>query len=439
MYYENFPVLWNNIYQNIKKSGNISNNTEILHFFSILEIKDKVVIVFSNFHNITDYFNNNELLHINQIIKENLNIYNITEIKYQQNYIQNIMIDKNKTLESFLVSTENRLALAVAQEIISDNPEKPYSPLYLYSKTGLGKSHLINGIILAYRNRFPNDKILYYSGETFLNSFFEATKNNNVNNWKNYNHNCDLFIIDDIQFLENNINTINELYSILNYLYTTQNKPQIIITCNKDPNNLDGFSTAFKSRLQWGIKLEIKSPTNTTKTDIIKTLCKKYNITINKSIIAYIAENNQNNIREIEGLIKTIASHAILLNEDINLELINNLIGKQSNYSNSNNIHSISGEEILYNVCMFFNISEKDIKSKNRTRAIAYPRQIGMYLTKTLTNYSLQQIGKIYGGRDHSTVKHSNDKIKTLYNKDLKLKKTINQIINLINNKEVYH
>ena len=438
MYYENFPVLWDNIYQKLKKSTQISGNVDILKYYNILEIKDKCVIIFTNFHKIEDFFSTNDIVYINEIIKNDLSPYNISAVKYQKNYTQDITINKTKTLNSFVLSTENRLALAVAKEILSDRSEKPYSPLYIYSHTGLGKSHLINGIIIDYIKKYPNNKIIYYSGETFLNSFFEATKNNNLTNWKNYNYECSLFIIDDIQFIENNTNTINELYSILNYLYTIPDKPQIIITSNKNPNDLEGFSDAFKSRLQWGVKIEIQSPTKTTKRDIIINLCKKYGITINDDIISYIAKNNLNNIRELEGLIKTIASHVVLLNEEINYNLIDRITGNNRNFEKNNNNHSISENDILENICLYFNINEKDIKSKSRTRTITYPRQIGMYLTKTMTNSSLQQIGKIYGGRDHSTVKHSNDKIKSLYNNNAKVKKTINQIINMINHREIY-
>lgn len=435
MLFSNLSFLWNNIYKNIEDTIKLNGFENILKKFNILSINDNTIVIFSCFHEISSLFNQNTLNIINNIIKDNIKLDKDPIIKYQPNYVPEVTININQTLDSFIINSENRLSIAVAKKISSDNSKNIYSPLFLYSDTGMGKSHIVNGIVLEYTNNFPNDKILYYSGESFITSYFEAVKNNLLNEWKSYNKRCNLFIIDDIHILENNENAINEFNLIFDNLYSNYKKNQIVITSNKSPEKLHEFSNSLKGKLQWGVKLEILSHNKSTKEDIVKSILKKYNLNCDYNLISYIANNCQNNVREVEGLIKTLFTHSTLLNEEINIKLINKVIGNKTPKKTN---HSISGEDILYNVCQFFNISEIDIKSKNRSRAIAYPRQIGMYLTKHLINASLQEIGKIYGGRDHSTVKHSNDKIKKLYKLDIKVKNTINHLIKQINNEHIY-
>ena len=435
MLFSNLSFLWNNIYKNIEDTIKLNGFENILKKFNILSINDNTIVVFSCFYEISSLFDQNTINTINNIIKDNIKFNKDPIIKYQPNYIPENTINTNQTLDNLILNSENRLSIAVAKKISSDNSKNIYSPLFLYSNTGMGKSHIVNGIILEYTKNFPDDKILYYSGESFLTSYFEAVKNNLLNEWKNYNKECDFFVIDDIHILENNENVMNEFNLIFDSLYSNYKKAQIIITSNKPPEKLQKFSSSLKGKLQWGVKLEILSHNKSTKEDIIRSILKKYNLKCDYNLISYIANNCQNNVREVEGLIKTLFTHSTLLNEDINIKLINKVIGNKTLKKTN---HSISCEDILYNVCQFFNISEIDIKSKNRARAIAYPRQIGMYLTKHLINASLQEIGKIYGGRDHSTVKHSNDKIKKLYKSEIKVKNTINHLIKQINNEHIY-
>ncbi len=438
MFSENFTFLWNNIYENIMQTINVNNYKELINNFSIIDLNADSITVFTYFSDIYSVFSKETVLKINNIIKNCLNNDNL-QINYQENNIDNINLDENKTLNSFILNSENRLALAVANEIIINKDNKLYSPLFLYANSGLGKTHLINGIILKYKENYPNNRILYYSGSSFLDSYFFAVKNNYLNLWRKHNYSCQLFIIDDIDKLENNENAINELNNILDHMYSLKQIPQIIITADKEPDKLRGFSDSIKSRLQWGIKLKIQSPNTLTKEDIIKTIFKRYNLEYNNKIVTYIAENYQSNIREIEGLIKTLFTYSTLLDIKIDENLINKIIGKNTNTQINNKSYSITGNDILYKVCKYFNINEIDIKSKNRTRAIAFPRQIGMYLTKQILNYSLQEIGSIYGGRDHSTVKHSNDKIAELYNNDNNTKNIIDQLYNIINEEQLYY
>ncbi len=438
MFIENFTFIWNNIYKSIMKTIDLNSYEELIKHFSIVDLNNEFVTVFTYFTNIKSIFTEKTIININNIIKEQLANHDL-HINYQQNNVADINIDKNKTLDTFILNSENRLAIAVANEIISNKDNSLYSPLFLYSRSGLGKTHLLNGIALKYQANYPNNKIIYYSGKTFLDSYFLAVKNNYLNLWRKYNCNCQLLLIDDINKLENNENVINELNFLLDEIYSLKNIPQIIITADKEPDLLEGFSNSVKSRLQWGIKLEIQSPNVLTKEDIIRTIFKKYSLEDNHEIINYIAENNQCDIREIEGLIKTLFTYSTLLNIKIDQQLIDKIIGKNTKSQINNKTCSITGNDILYKVCDYFEINEIDIKSKNRTRAIAFPRQIGMYLTKQILNYSLQEIGSIYGGRDHSTVKHSNDKIAELYINDKNTKKIIDQLYNIINEEQLYY
>ena len=431
MSFTNYNFLWDCICKKINKYPGASFYSTILSSFEILNIKGNAVNIFTNYQNINTIIDSNTRNNLEQIIRIVLN-NKLLAINYQPLYINTLFIDNNKTLDNFSLNSENRLAIAVANDICSISPNNIYTPLYLYADTGLGKTHLINAIVLEYSKKFTSKKINHYTGDSFINSFFEATKKNSLQKWREYNEECDLFIIDDIHLLENNSNAIEEFSSLFDTLYSNNKKPHLIITSNTNSSNLNGFTESLKSKLQWGVKIEILSPNKSTKENIINSICNKNKITIKPDVKKYIAKNYNGNIRGLEGLIKTVYTHSTLLNEEITTTLIDKALGKE----NTSRQYSINGSDIIYNVCKYFNISEMEIKAKNRTRSIAFPRQIGMYITKSLTNTSLQEIGKLYGGRDHSTVKHSNDKIKKLYKNDSNVKKTVDNIIKLINHEK---
>ncbi len=428
-----YDLIWKDIYKKIEQTIGFNSYSILFKNFNIINIYNNEITIFTNLINIHSLIDNKIIAQINNIITNHMQIKKLI-ITYQANYISYPIIDKNKTLRNFIVNSENRLAMAVAKEICSNKSQSKYSPFFIYAQAGLGKSHLLNGIALEYTQKHPKQNIIWYNGTTFIDCIEQANNNHSLTIWKKYHTSCSLFIFDDIQLLENNLHAINIFNSIFDIMYNCKQNPQIILTSNILINDLVKFPESLKSRLQWGVKIIVHKPDNITKEGIIENHCIKNKISLNLEVIKYISKNYTNSIRELEGLINTAYTYSILLNKTIDIDMIKDIINDKDN-NNIKYSQTVTGEDIIFNVCQYFNINQNEIKSNNRQRRIAFPRQVGMYITKKLTNMSLQEIGQIYGNRDHSTVKHSNDKIQFLFNNDLKTKQIINTIIDTLNNK----
>lgn len=329
------------------------------------------------------------------------------------------------TFDTFVIGDNNRHAHA-ACVAVAEEPSSAYNPLFLYGGAGLGKTHLMQAIAYHIITHNPNLRVLYVSSETFTNEVIEAIRNNKNDELRAKYRNLDVLLIDDIQFVIGKDSTQTEFFNTFNDLYNS-NK-QIIISSDKPPKEIETLEERMRTRLEWGVPVDIHAPDYETRMAILKKKSEMDHITIPDEILDYIAQNVVSNIRELEGALNKISVFVRLENhkEQITVEkaeyILKDLISKNTH-------HEITPDYIINVVSNHMNIPYDDITSSKRSQEIATARQIAMFLCrKYLDRYSLQQIGASVGGRDHSTVLNGIQKIEKLMKEDPSMKVTIETI-----------
>ena len=340
-------------------------------------------------------------------------------------------LNPNLTFENFVVGASNKLAF-IAASAVAEAPGSIHNPLFIYGKSGLGKTHLMHAIG-NFIMKNSNKKVLYVTSDEFMNDFTgiaDVSKNSNTidyaNQFKSKYRNVDVLIIDDIQFLVGAEKTQQEFFNTFNYLHKT-NK-QIIISSDRSPDDLKKLEERLRSRFMWGLPVDIYPPDFELRCRIIKEKIKNTSIEnkIDEDVIEYIANACPSDVRHIEGTINRLtACTAIYVPEKITLEFA---IESLKDFVNKNVYVESSISKIQKIVADYFKITVDDMKGKKRTNKIAYPRQIAMYLCKMETEETLERIGLEFGGRDHSTVIFACDKIEKEIKSDIELVDTINKL-----------
>lgn len=328
------------------------------------------------------------------------------------------------TFESFVIGPFNELAHAAAQAIIK-NPGRIYNPLFIYGNTGLGKTHLIQSIGNHIKTNHPAKKVYYVTSEKFVLDYVNSMQQNKIGQFKEKYRKYDVLIMDDIQFLANKEKSQEELFHLFNILHET-NK-QIIFSSDKHPNYIPNLEDRLKSRFGSGMIVDLPLPDTETRIAIIKTKAKINNFELSHEIAEYLANTIQNNIRELEGALNTIICQAQLKNKELSLLEIKNLIK-----NNSKPKKLVSVKDIIKIVADFYNIEENSIYDKTRRKEVVKPRQLAMYILREDCSVSYPSIGQKLGGRDHTTVIHSCEKIKNELKFDSLLVQELNQIRALI-------
>ena len=314
--------------------------------------------------------------------------------------------------ENFIVGPCNRLAHAAAVAV-SESPGLAYNPLFIHGASGLGKTHLlyaIHSVLLSRRTV----KTLYLSCEQFVNHFISTIRSNKWDEFRNLYRSLDVLLLDDIQFFENLQGCREEFFHTFNALYNA--RKQIVITSDCPPESLKSLEDRLVSRFKWGLLCSVDSPTLETRVAIIEKKASLMNINLTHDFASYLAEHIPGNIRELEGAIVRLGKELKVTRNAITLDFIKKVIREITG-----NKKSVSIEAILHAVSNRFNVSISQLQSKSRTRSLALPRQITMYLSRKITNMSLTEIGGFLGGRDHSTVIHADEKITKLLKKDKNL------------------
>ena len=313
-------------------------------------------------------------------------------------------INPNYTFETFVVGKNNSLAHA-ASLAVAEAPAKAYNPLFLYGGVGLGKTHLMHAVANTVLKNDKSKNVLYVTSEKFTNEIINAIKDNKTEQFRNKYRNIDVLLIDDIQFIAGKDTVQEEFFHTFNTL--RENGKQIILSSDKPPRDIQLLEERLKSRFEWGLIADISAPDYETRLAILRKKVSSENIVIDDEILMNIANRVDTNIRELEGALNKIIAHATLIPGPISKELaeraINDIVMKKEKI--------ISIEFIQDTVCKYFNIDKRDLKSSNRSNDIAYPRQIAMYLCKTVAHQSFPTIGKEFGKRDHTTVMHAYNKI----------------------------
>jgi chromosomal replication initiator protein len=361
--------------------------------------------------------------------KVNISIYNKrSNSKNQQEKRENenksTILNPSFTFDSFIVGNSNQFAYTTAKSV-AEKPGVIYNPLFLYGGVGLGKTHLVQAI--GNYQILQGKKVIYTTFEQFMNRFTSHLRVQTMSRFRQHFRECDILIIDDIQFLSGKEQTQEEFFHTFNELH--QAKKQIIITSDRPPNRIAGLVDRLKSRFEWGLMADIQPPELETKISIIKKKCEIDGIELNTDIINFLASNMGSNIREIEGAIIKLNAYSGLMNQKLTLEFAHNVIKDQLIEKQNN----ISIDDVLELVSKELNIKLSDIKSKKRTRIVVKARRISIYLARHLTPNSMPQIAVYFGMKDHTAVSHAIKKIIELKNIDENFKALIDELSIKIN------
>lgn len=335
------------------------------------------------------------------------------------------VLNPKYTFDSFVIGNSNRFAHA-ASLAVSESPAKAYNPLFIYGGVGLGKTHLMHAIGHYILNKNPKARVAYISSEKFTNELINSIKDDTNEEFRSKYRNVDVLLIDDIQFIAGKERTQEEFFHTFNALHEA-NK-QIIISSDRPPKEIPTLEDRLRSRFEMGLIADIQPPDFETRIAILKTKAQIENIDVPNEVLNYIATYIKSNIRELEGALTRVVAYSSLINKDISYDLAVEALKDIVTTSES---QEISVNKIKEKVSTVFGIKMDDFNSKKRTKAIAYPRQIAMYLSRELTDLSLPKIGNEFGGRDHTTVIHAHDKIaKDIeLEKNSEIKEKINRII----------
>ena len=339
---------------------------------------------------------------------------NIINNNSNNNIIRNYpRLNPKYTFDTFVIGNSNRFAHA-ACVAVAESPARAYNPLFLYGGVGLGKTHLMHAIGHSIMKEQNDAKVVYVSSEKFTNELINSIKSDKNEEFRDKYRNVDILLIDDIQFIAGKEGTQEEFFHTFNALHEA-NK-QIIISSDRPPKEIPTLEDRLRSRFEMGLIADIQPPDFETRIAILKTKAQIENIDIPNEVMNYIATYIKSNIRELEGALTRVVAYSSLINKDISYDLAVEALKDIVTTSES---QEISVNRIKEKVSTAFGIKMDDFNSKKRTRTIAYPRQIAMYLSRELTDLSLPKIGNEFGGRDHTTVIHAHGKI----SKDLELEK----------------
>lgn len=364
----------------------------------------------------------NEQLELNQkAIKKN------DQLQDPLNYPSNL--NPRYVFDSFVVGNSNRMAHAAALAV-AEAPARAYNPLFLYGGVGLGKTHLMHSIAHYILDQNPNAKVIYASSEKFTNELINSIRDDKNESFRNKYRNIDVLLIDDIQFITGKERTQEEFFHTFNALYEA-NK-QIIICSDRPPKEIETLEERLRSRFEWGLIADIQSPDLETRIAILRKKAEIENLSVPEDVLLFIAKTVISNIRELEGALNRILAFSSLTNKPITVELANEAL---KDLISKDKPKVITAEYILDIVAAYFHLKPDELRSSKRTRNIAYPRQIAMYLCRKLTDLSLPKIGEKFGGRDHTTIIHGFDKISRELQTNIELTQIINELESKITSK----
>jgi len=363
------------------------------------------------------------LISIGKVKHQDKNQQRVPSGHEQKNHTKSTILNPSFTFESFIIGDSNQFAYTTAKSV-SEKPGALYNPLFLYGGVGLGKTHLIQAI--GNQQIAMGKKVIYTTFEQFMNKFTSHLRSQTMDRFRDHFRECDVLLIDDIQFLSRKEQTQEEFFHTFNELH--QAKKQIVITSDRQPNKIAGLVDRLRSRFEWGLMADIQPPGLETKIAIIQKKCEIDGISLNDDIINFIASNMGNNIREIEGAIIKLNAYSGLMNQKLTLDFAQNVIKDQLAEKQTN----VTIDDIVKVVSKELNIKLSDIKSKKRTKDVVSARRISIYLTRKLTPNSMPQIAVYFGMKDHTAVSHAMKKINELLENDENFKVLLEEFSNKI-------
>ncbi len=333
-------------------------------------------------------------------------------------------LNSKYTFNSFVVGNNNRFAHA-ASLAVAEAPAKSYNPMFIYGGVGLGKTHLLHAIGNHINQTTPEKRVVYVSSETFMNEMISSIGAGTMRAFRDRFRTVDVLLIDDIQFLVGKESTQEEFFHTFNDLYNMHK--QIVATSDSHPKEIS-LEERLRSRFEWGLVADIQPPDFETRVAILSQMAEAERVFCPNDVLAYIANQIKSNIRELEGSLTRVLAFASLTKREITMDLAREVLRDML----TEDYRPITIERITDLVAKEFNLKTSDLKAKRRTASIVYPRQIAMYLARELTDFSLPEIGRFFGGKDHTTVIYGYDKIKDKVAADEKFRNLINRFIRLL-------
>jgi chromosomal replication initiator protein len=325
------------------------------------------------------------------------------------------------TFDAFVIGSGNQFAHAACQAV-AERPSKAYNPLFLYGGVGMGKTHLMQAIGHEIRRRQPQAAICYISSEKFTNEMINSLRYDKMTSFRDKFRNVDVLLVDDIQYVAQKERTQDEFFHTFNALHETMK--QIVLASDRPPKELAEIEDRLRSRFEWGLIADIQPPDLETKVAILQKKSEQEKVTLPTDVALYIASNIRSNVRELEGALIRLVAHSSLIGAEITLsytqQVLKNFIDSQA--------RKVTIESIQKAVAEQFGLRLVEIKAKNNSRSIVYPRQIAMYLAKHMTEASLPEIGRQFGGKHHTTVLHSVEKIDAVRKTDKDLNRLLNKM-----------
>lgn len=323
------------------------------------------------------------------------------------------------SFDSFVIGAGNRFAHAAALAV-AESPGVVYNPLFVYGGVGLGKTHLLRAVGAYVEEQDPTVRVRYVTCEQFTNDFINSMRDNQPLGFQKRYRENDILLVDDIQFLENKIETQEAFFHTFNSLYE-ENK-QIVIASDRHPKYIQTLENRLISRFEWGLVTDIQPPDLETRIAILRKKALLDSLEVDDEVLTFVASKVSTNIRELEGALVRILAYSSLYGRELSVPLAEEIL---KDILPDSDYREIPVELIQHEVCRYFGVSKQDLIGASRSKPFAYPRQVAMYLCRELTDESLPKIGRAFGGRDHSTVMHANSKISKLINND---RDTFNQI-----------
>ncbi len=320
-------------------------------------------------------------------------------------------LDPRFTFENFVVGKPNELAYAAALRV-AESATVQFNPLFLYGGVGLGKTHLMHAIAWHIKKCHPERRVIYLSAEKFMYQFIRALRYKDTVAFKEQFRSVDVLMIDDVQFISGKDTTQEEFFHTFNALVDRNH--QVIVSADKSPSDLEGMEERLKSRLGWGLVADIHPTSYELRLGILQSKAESLHAVVPKDVLEFLAFKIASNVRELEGALNRIIAHSTLVGREINLEMTQDVLRDLLKA----NDRRVTVDDIQKRVCEYFSIKLSDMQSSRRSQNVARPRQIAMYLSKVLTSRSLPDIGRKFGGRDHTTVLHAVKKVEELMGSD---------------------
>ena len=331
-------------------------------------------------------------------------------------------LNPNYNFENFIEGYSNKLSRSVAEAVAQNPAGTAFNPLFLYGASGVGKTHLANAIGTKIKELYADKRVLYVSAHLFQVQYTDSVRNNTTNDFINFYQTIDVLIIDDIQEFAGVTKTQNTFFHIFNHLH--QNGKQLILTSDRAPVLLQGMEERLLTRFKWGMVAELEKPTVELRKNILRNKIHRDGLQFPPEVIDYIAENVNESVRDLEGIVISIMAHSTIYNKEIDLELTQRIVRKVVKSESK----SITVDDIINVVCKHFSLDTATIHTKSRKREVVQARQIAMFLAKSYTDFSTAKIGALIGHKDHATVLHACKTIKELREVDKTFRAEIDDI-----------